>query len=162
MSTHTHTTINEEYDIIIAGGAPRLFPLGPHSSLLLTERTFGIRRHGRLHRRGPSRDRGPRSTHPRAGSGAPDAKRPGAHASRIFHLAPRADLAHRARTRGPPKRRARRPLGHRPGRAVSRRRRQRQLCVVSLSRFLPRFFSWKKSSNADGRGADGLRGRSQS
>jgi hypothetical protein len=126
--TPTPTTVDEEYDIIIAGGVPS--PLSPRSSLSDREHdTCGIRRHGRLRRRKPSRDRGPRPAHPRVGSGALDAGQSSAHPACIFHLAPRAGLAHRARTCGPPKRSARRPLGDRPDRAVSRRRRQRQLCV---------------------------------
>jgi hypothetical protein len=128
MSTPTPTTVNEEYDIIIAGGMPS--PLSPHSSFSDREHDIcGIRRHGRLRRRKPSRNRGSRPAHPSAGSGTLDAGQSNSHPACIFHLAPRTGLAHRARTRGPPKRSARRPFGHRSDGAVSRRRRQRQLYV---------------------------------
>src|SRR5712691_11526062 len=104
----THTTINEEYDIIIAGGAPS-------SSLLLTlltERTCD-RWHRWLHHREPSCDGGHRPAHPRTRGGPHNTERSGAQASRTRDLAHRTRITHGARAREPPERRARWPLGGR-------------------------------------------------
>jgi hypothetical protein len=68
----TPTTINEEYDIIIAGGAPS--SLTPTLLPLLIERLHAMR--GRWNRwlchREPSRDGGPGPTYPRTRGGPHD------------------------------------------------------------------------------------------
>lgn len=111
----TPTTINEEYDVIIAGGSPSSHFLLP----LLTERACD-RRHCWLHHREPSCDGGPRPADPRARGGSHNTERSGTQASRTVDWAHRTRITHRARVCEPPKRCARWPLGDRAWWAVCR------------------------------------------
>jgi hypothetical protein len=130
MPTQTPIKIDEEYDIIIAGGAPSfslsLFPL--------TEREFN-RRYCGVRSREPHRDIGPRPSHPRAGSGSPDERCSSAQVPRALAVARHAGLANHPRTRWTSECRA---WGSPPGRAgwpVSWRWKQCKL-YVSLPSFL--------------------------
>jgi hypothetical protein len=124
----TPTQINQEYDIIFAGGAPSSSPPSPSP---LTEGMF-YRWRCWLRRRGPPCGGRPGLAHPRTRGGSPDAQQPCAHAARALLVSPCPGFAHSTCACQPPQRGARKPLDARAMRTVSWRRRECQL-YVSLS-----------------------------
>src|ERR1700742_4135939 len=124
MPIQTPIKIDEEYDIIIAGGAPSFSP--PHS--LLTER-MSNRWYCGLRSREPSRDGGPGPAPPRPGSGSSDERYSSTQISRTLAVSHHAGLANYPRTRWPPERRAWGSLRGRAGRPVSWRWEQCELYV---------------------------------
>jgi len=128
----TPTQINQEYDIIFAGGAP--FSSSSISHSLLTERT-SYRWRCWLRCRRPSCSGRPGLAHPRTRGGPPNVQQPCAQAARAVLVAPCAGFTHRACAYQPPERGARGPLDTGAMRTMSRRRRECQLYVFLSVRF---------------------------
>ncbi len=125
----TPSEINEEYDIIIAGGAP-FSHSSPLFHYLLNERTSD-RRHRWLCCCWPACSSRPRLTYPLTRGGASDVQKPCAHVACALQVARSAGLAYGARTHQQPERGTRRSLGGRAVWTVSWwwREYQRYVCV---------------------------------